>query len=113
MPIWVDVMRGLHKGRKVKDFEKDFPRPQGVSDVAICKLTGRAAQSFCDSVAQDFRVAGLGERMAACKADLHPSEDDADSGEAGSGTVRGGKGEILLDGIWKKLRTRSEQPGFD
>ena len=29
MPIWLDVMRGLHKGMKVREFEKEFPRPAG------------------------------------------------------------------------------------
>jgi penicillin-binding protein 1A len=102
MPLWVDIMRGLHKGVKVKDFEKDFPRPGGVSDVSICRLSGLGAQSFCDSVAHDFKVAGLGSRMPGCRPELHRNED----GDSGMGeTVRGGKGGTFLDGIWKKIKS--------
>jgi penicillin-binding protein 1A len=102
MPLWVDIMRGLHKGVKVKDFEKDFPRPAGVSDVSVCRLSGLVAQSFCDSVAHDFKVAGLGARMPGCRPELHRDEDrDSGMGE----TVRGGKGGTFLDGIWKKIKS--------
>jgi penicillin-binding protein 1A len=102
MPIWRDIMRGLHKGIKVQDFEKDFPRPAGVADVRVCKMTGRAAQSFCDSVAQDFRVAGLGASLPSCRPELHregglePGSSAADSKNPKSGS--------FLDNLWNKLK---------
>ncbi|MDQ3002224.1 MAG: penicillin-binding protein [Fibrobacterota bacterium] len=104
MPLWVDIMRGLHKGVKVRDFEKEFPRPTGISDVSICKLTGKSAQPFCDSVAHDFKVAGLGERMPACRSELHKNQDGED--RAGDGDTASGRDSgNFLDGIWKKIKS--------
>ncbi|HKP95475.1 MAG TPA: PBP1A family penicillin-binding protein [Fibrobacteria bacterium] len=89
MPIWVDVMRGLHRGIKVREFETEFPRPPGVADVRICKLTGKLAQSFCDSVAQDFKVAGLGPKLPPCRAEWHAARRESQGeGRRGSGIRR-------------------------
>lgn len=71
MPIWTDIMRALHKGRKAEPLE----RPKGVADVSVCKLTGRGAQTFCDSVSHDYRVAGMGRAYPACKPDLHKASE--------------------------------------
>lgn len=107
MPIWLDVMRGLHRGMKVHEFEKDFPRPAGVADVRICKLTGRTAQGFCDSVAQDFKVAGLGAKLPPCRSELHIGhENDGDGEEDGqdNASAEGGKGGSFLDGLLKRFK---------
>ena len=99
MPLWADAMLQLHKGIKVKDWDKDFPRPQGVTDVALCKLTGKAAQSFCDSVARDFRVAGLGGKFPACNPGAHAGQrrqDDVTAARAKDGN--------FLEGLWKKIK---------
>jgi penicillin-binding protein 1A len=74
MPIWADIMKGLHKGKKPEAFE----RPKGVQDVSICKLTGRTAQAFCDSVAYDYRVAGTGKSIPACRPELHKASEGED-----------------------------------
>ena len=126
MPIWVDVMRGLHKGAKVKDFETEFPRPQGVADVRICKLTGRLAQSFCDSSSQDYQVAGMGSRLLPCRPELHGLRNGAPRGAAGAMAAKedkavedkakakakagagvkgaGTHGGSFLDGLWKRIK---------
>ncbi|MEO6094572.1 MAG: PBP1A family penicillin-binding protein [Fibrobacteria bacterium] len=108
MPIWLDVMRGLHKGLKAHEFDKDFPRPLGVADVRLCKLTGRAAQVFCDSVATDFRVAGTGEKPLPCRSELHIGQDPAGRGSAEGQTVSGSagsQGRRFLDGLWRSLKS--------
>lgn len=107
MPIWLDVMRGLHKGMKVKEFETDFPRPPGVADVRICKLTGKLAQAFCDSVSQDFKVAGIGPRLLPCRAELHSGHIGNGGAEAQNGPSAKSpspKGGGFLDGLWKKFK---------
>jgi penicillin-binding protein 1A len=71
MPIWLDILRGLHQGDRVHEFEKDFPRPDSIVAIRICKATGLSAQAFCDSVVDDWRVAGRGPRLAPCRAGLH------------------------------------------
>jgi penicillin-binding protein 1A len=97
MPIWLDVMRGLHKGVKVREFEAEFPRPAGVADVRICARTGRLAQGFCDSVAQDFRVAGAGKPLLPCRPELHAARN------TGKGAGSGGEGS-LLDRMLRPLK---------
>lgn len=119
MPIWLDVMRGLHKGIKVKDFESEFPRPPGVADVRICKLTGRLAQSFCDSSSQDYQVAGAGSRLLPCRPELHGLHPGQPRGAAaGAVAAKEGKsgedkakakgagtpGGTFLDGLWKRIK---------
>lgn len=99
MPLWADAMYHLHKGMKVKEWEKDFPRPQGVSEISVCKLTGKAAQSFCDSTARDFQVAGLGGKLPACRMDAHAQE----RARQDSPTAAAGKGSFL-EGLWKKIK---------
>ncbi len=110
MPIWLDIMRGLHKGMKVHDFEKDFPRPAGVADARICKLTGRLAQSFCDSIAQDFRVAGAGEKLLPCRPELHGREGGHPEETGRKVTAKDarpdkGKGGSFLQGWLRKLKS--------
>jgi penicillin-binding protein 1A len=104
MPVWVEIMRALHKGGGSGDFEKDFPRPQGVSEVRICGRTGRAARAFCDSTLRDYRVAGFDGRLAPCLAGLHSEggEEGTGSGDTAGRAPRRGS---VLEGIWKKLRT--------
>ncbi|MDB5106746.1 MAG: mrcA [Fibrobacteres bacterium] len=106
LPIWLDIMRGLHKGMKTHEFETDFPRPPGVADVRICKLTGRTAQSFCDSVAQDFKVAGVGEKLPACRVELHEAARES-SGDQGGPSAKGPKptGGTFLEGLFRKIRS--------
>ncbi len=115
MPIWLDIMRGLHEGMKVRDFDKDFPRPAGVSDIRVCKLTGLAPQAFCDSVIEDYRVTGLGSRLAPCRPELHAAYHN---GEKGRGDDKGrksvsaqtknakgaAKGGSVLGSIWNRIR---------
>lgn len=122
MPIWLDIMRGLHQGMKVHDFERDFPRPAGVSDIRVCKLTGLAPQAFCDSVVEDYRIAGLGARLAPCRSELHASshKDDKGHGEekgkaglsaqakdpkGGSNKSGGANGGSILGNLWNKIRS--------
>jgi penicillin-binding protein 1A len=117
MPIWADIMEGLQRGVKVKDFETDFPRPSGVSDVRICMLTGKSAQRFCDSTAQDFRVEGMGAALPPCRPELHGIRPGGTSPEAGKEKAKDqeeakGRGKdktkeksgSLLDRLWKRIK---------
>ncbi len=101
MPIWADAMVSLHKGMKTKEWEKDFPRPQGVTDVSLCKYTGKQAQSFCDSVAHDYRVAGALPALSGCRRELHVGEKR--TGETPTARTGGGDGNFL-EGFWKKIK---------
>jgi penicillin-binding protein 1A len=108
MPIWLDLMRGLHRGMKVREFDKDFPRPAGVIDVRLCRLTGRTAQGFCDSVATDFKVAGVGEKPGPCRSEMHIGQDPAGAVEgqsAAGGGSPGGKGGSFLEGFLRKFKS--------
>jgi penicillin-binding protein 1A len=108
MPIWLDLMRGLHRGMKVREFDKDFPRPAGVIDVRLCRLTGRTAQGFCDSVATDFKVAGVGEKPGPCRSELHIGQDPAGAVEgqsASGGGAPGSKGGSFLEGFLRKFKS--------
>ncbi|HLP43477.1 MAG TPA: PBP1A family penicillin-binding protein, partial [Fibrobacteria bacterium] len=67
LPIWLDIMRGLHKGKK----PEPFPRPKGVGDVTVCQRTGRIPQAFCDSLAYDYRVAAVGKTIPPCTPEIH------------------------------------------
>jgi penicillin-binding protein 1A len=101
MPIWADAMSQLHKGMKAHEWEKDFPRPSGVSDVAICKVSGKLAQAWCDSVTHDYKVAGLGPKLAYCPRDAHaPKPGD----EPPAAQAKAGKGNGFLEGLWKRIK---------
>ncbi|MEO7424943.1 MAG: PBP1A family penicillin-binding protein [Fibrobacteria bacterium] len=113
MPIWADIMIGLHRGIKVKDFEAEFPRPRGVSDVRICMLTGRIAQGFCDSTTQDFRISEGARPIPLCRPELHGLKqgqsrmEKAKEKENAKGQEGGedkGKPEPFLKGLWERLR---------
>jgi hypothetical protein len=71
MPIWLDIMQALHKGIRVREPGQDFPRPAEMEDLRICKLSGLAPQSYCDSVVDDFRVKGSHKTLLPCRADIH------------------------------------------
>jgi penicillin-binding protein 1A len=101
MPIWADAMDQLHKGAKLRQWDQDFPRPAGITDVAFCKLTGKLAQAWCDSVAHDYRVAGAGPKLAYCPKEAHAAKPEAETPSAKAGT---GKGGGFLEGIWKRIK---------
>jgi membrane carboxypeptidase/penicillin-binding protein len=112
MPIWADIMTELHRGLKVKDFETEFPRPQGISDVRICMLTGRIAQGFCDSTVQDYRISGSARPMPLCRPELHGFKPGAlgkakeKEKESQSGKESGKQGSFLK-GLWERLRRKN------
>ncbi len=54
VPIWIDVMKNLHRGIP----QENFLRPAGLEEATFCALTGKRAQSFCDSSYTDWRVRG-------------------------------------------------------
>ena len=103
MPLWLDIMRGLHKGMKVRNFEQDFPRPPGIADVAICMVSGNVAQGFCDSVVHDFRVAGMGQ-LPACRSDLHSGEGMG-FGPGSTADLKKFRPRSFLENMWKKLKS--------
>lgn len=130
LPIWLDIMRGLHKGKK----PEPFPRPKGVGDVTVCQRTGRIPQAFCDSLAYDYRVAAVGKTIPPCTPEIHDAavaraerlaeekarkaeeeaerlEKEAEAAadrEAGrnQGVIKemGRQSGVMLKGIWKKLK---------
>jgi penicillin-binding protein 1A len=81
MPIWADAMDRLHKGSKAHQWDQDFPRPAGVTDVAFCKVTGKLAQAWC----------GLLPQGSACPA----TGIGGARGQRGCGQGRGFSGRIL------------------
>jgi len=102
MPLWADAMERLHRGMKVHAWEQDFPRPAGVADIALCKLTGKVAQPWCDSVAHDYRVAGVGPKLALCPREAHAApKAEASQPSAKAGARKGGG---FLEGLWKKIK---------
>jgi penicillin-binding protein 1A len=102
MPIWLDIMRALHKGQKPLAFE----RPKGVGDVAVCKRTGRMAQPDCDSVAYDYRVAAVAKPIPPCRRELHEAMDEAEEMQAEEMRAREGGMETgsFFRNFWKKVR---------
>jgi penicillin-binding protein 1A len=108
LPIWLGIMRALHKGLKPQGFD----RPPGISDVRVCRLTGRLAQPFCDSVANDFRVSDAalpggrrlaGYVLAACKPELHAKKTEPPS-PAGDGGEAERNSAGFFKRLWKKLK---------
>jgi penicillin-binding protein 1A len=101
MPIWADAMDRLHKGSKAHQWDQDFPRPAGVTDVAFCKVTGKLAQAWCDSVAHDYRVAGAGPKLGYCPKEAHALRPESGEPAANAGA---GKGGGFLEGFWKRIK---------
>lgn len=54
VPLWIDVMRAAVKGTPMQD----FPRPDGVAEVAFCATSGLRAQFFCPAPVTDYVIAG-------------------------------------------------------
>ncbi len=54
LPIWLDIMKKLHHDLP----HEDFSRPESVEPANFCALTGKRAQSFCDSSYTDWRMSG-------------------------------------------------------
>jgi penicillin-binding protein 1A len=101
MPLWADAMERLHQGQKVHAWEQDFPRPAGVADIALCKLTGKLAQAWCDSVAHDYRIAGVGPKWAACPREAHKPKPETEPASANSGARKTGG---FLERLWKGIK---------
>ncbi len=66
LPAWLEVMRTLHKGKPLVDFE----RPEGVVQAKTCRISGLAAQSFCPLFNEDYYIQG-NQPIEACRPELH------------------------------------------
>ena len=53
-PIWHQFMRAVHTGLP----EKTFPRPAGLSRVAICSLSGKLPTDFCPYLYFEWFISG-------------------------------------------------------
>ena len=104
LPIWMDIVRALHKGTPAQAFE----RPRGVADVALCARTGRAAQPFCDSVLYDYRVAAAAKPLPACRPELHEAAEEK-GGEPEDLRARSGESRetgAFFKKLWNRLKMR-------
>jgi penicillin-binding protein 1A len=103
LPIWLDIMRGLHRGLKPEPFE----RPKGVKDVTVCRFTGLAAQPFCDSLSHDYRVAGIGRPIPPCRPDLHAvAEEDPEMEGLRARREDGPRSGSFFRKMWDRMRGR-------
>ncbi len=84
LDVWRNIMEQIHQGLEVKD----FPQPDGIVEVEICKDTGYLPSSSCSTITEYFAEGTAptkrcsGHWSADTYEDEEDTDDTADTGES-------------------------------